>query len=73
MLTHKICKQCHQKFNINSVNKEDELANILIYSILFADSIKVDINEIISNKLLKNEIKYPISKSFGSNKKYNEL
>uniref|UniRef100_UPI00254620A7 MazG-like family protein n=1 Tax=Peribacillus frigoritolerans TaxID=450367 RepID=UPI00254620A7 len=27
----------------NSVNIEDELADILIYSILFADSIKVDI------------------------------
>ncbi|WP_249599591.1 MazG-like family protein [Peribacillus frigoritolerans] len=34
----------------NSVNIEDELADILIYSILFADSIKVDINDIISNK-----------------------
>ncbi|MFD4820866.1 nucleotide pyrophosphohydrolase [Peribacillus butanolivorans] len=66
-------KSSHEALKNKAENIEDELADILIYSILFADEIKVDINEIISRKLQKNTIKYPINKSYGSNKKYNEL
>lgn len=51
----------------------DELADILIYCILLADTIDVKIEEIINKKLLKNEKKYPIEKAYGSSKKYNKL
>ncbi|MFB0918501.1 MAG: nucleotide pyrophosphohydrolase [Clostridiaceae bacterium] len=54
-------------------NVKDELADVLIYSILFADSINVDINQIITEKLEKNSIKYPIDKAFGKKEKYTEL
>lgn len=54
-------------------NIRDELADILIYAILFADQLKVNINEVILNKLQKNGEKYPIEKSFSTRKKYNEL
>lgn len=57
--------------DINEVS--DELADILIYCILLADTIDVKIEEIINKKLLKNEKKYPIEKAFGSSKKYNKL
>ncbi|XMA24683.1 nucleotide pyrophosphohydrolase [Bacillus bombysepticus] len=57
----------------NLENIKDELADVLIYSILLADQMNLDIEEVIQNKLEKNQRKYPVEKSFGSNKKYNEL
>ncbi|ABY44614.1 nucleotide pyrophosphohydrolase [Bacillus mycoides] len=57
----------------NFENIKDELADVLIYSILLADQMNLDIEEVIQNKLEKNKRKYPVEKSFGSNKKYNEL
>ncbi|OBW55705.1 nucleotide pyrophosphohydrolase [Bacillus cereus] len=57
----------------NLENIKDELADVLIYSILLADQMNLDIEEVIQNKLEKNQKKYPVEKSFGSNKKYNEL
>ncbi|WP_044810239.1 nucleotide pyrophosphohydrolase [Bacillus toyonensis] len=57
----------------NLENIKDELADVLIYSILLADQMNLDIEEVIQSKLEKNKRKYPVGKSFGSNKKYNEL
>jgi len=51
----------------------DELADIFIYAISFADAIGVDINTIIKKKLEKNGKKYKIEDSYGSSKKYTEL
>lgn len=51
-------------------NIKDELADIMIYCLLLADSLNVDLKEIIHQKLDKNEIKYPIEKVKGSSKKY---
>lgn len=52
---------------------EDELADVLIYSIMLASNLKLDIEEIINNKLKKNEIKYPVKKSKGNKSKYTDL
>lgn len=52
---------------------KDELADVLAYALLLADSYKLDINEIVLNKIKKNAEKYPVDKSKGSSKKYNEL
>jgi len=52
---------------------KEELADVLIYSILLANELDVELEETISNKLMKNAEKYPIEKSFGSSKKYTEL
>ena len=52
---------------------KDELADILIYAILFADKYNFDLNEIISQKLDKNERKYPVDKAKGNAKKYTDL
>ena len=52
---------------------KDELADILIYALLFADKYNFDLNEIISQKLHKNEKKYPVDKAKGNAKKYTDL
>ena len=52
---------------------KEELADVLYNAFLLADLYGFDIKEIISEKLKANETKYPIEKSKGSNKKYNEL
>ena len=52
---------------------EDELADVIIYSILMADRLDIDIEEIVAKKLKKNNLKYPVNKSYGSNAKYTEL
>ena len=52
---------------------KDELADILIYALLFADKYDFDLNEIISLKLDKNEKKYPVDKAKGNAKKYTDL
>ncbi|MFT8606945.1 nucleotide pyrophosphohydrolase [Liquorilactobacillus ghanensis] len=58
----------------NSIERiKEELADVLIYSYMMADNLDFDIDEIISEKLKKNNNKYPIELSKGNNKKYNEL
>ena len=52
---------------------QDELADILIYAILFADKYDFDLKEIILKKLEKNEQKYPVEKAKGNAKKYTEF
>lgn len=52
---------------------EEELADVLIYSVLFADAVDLDLNEIIVKKLSMNNKKYPIKKAFGKKEKYTEL
>ncbi|HPJ22836.1 MAG TPA: nucleotide pyrophosphohydrolase [Clostridia bacterium] len=45
--------------NYDHENMCDELADIMIYSIMAADAIGVDIEEIIKDKMKKNALKYP--------------
>ena len=52
---------------------EDELADIMIYSMMFASNLDINIEEIILNKLRKNNEKYPVEKSRGNKKKYTDL
>ena len=51
----------------------EELADVANYCVLMADSLGVDLNEIILEKLEQNAKKYPIEKAKGSAKKYTEL
>ena len=52
---------------------KEELADVFIYSLMMADNLNLEVEEIIKSKLDLNEQKYPVEKSRGSNKKYNEL
>ena len=51
----------------------DEIADVLIYSLLFCDAAGVDPVSAIRKKLKKNGEKYPVEQSKGSAKKYTEL
>ena len=62
--------------NTEEVDKEElkeELADILSYALLIADKNKLDIKEIILDKIAKNAEKYPIDKAKNTAKKYNKL
>lgn len=52
---------------------KEELADVVNYAILLADKCNLDIYEIVTEKLRLNGEKYPVEKSKGSAKKYNEL
>lgn len=52
---------------------KEEIADVLIYTLMMADNLDLDVTDIIREKLEKNGVKYPISKAKGSNKKYTEL
>ncbi|HBF68248.1 MAG TPA: nucleotide pyrophosphohydrolase [Firmicutes bacterium] len=51
---------------------KEELADVFLYATLMADHYGLDIEEIMMEKLLKNEQKYPAEKVKGSSKKYTE-
>ncbi len=51
----------------------DELADVMNYCIQLALKLDVDIEEVILNKIEKNELKYPVDKAKGTSKKYTEL
>ena len=52
---------------------QEELADVLNYAFQMADKYKLDIKEIMLEKIRKNAAKYPVEKAKGSSKKYNEL
>lgn len=60
-----------EEVNVGKV--KEELADILNYAFLIADKYKLDIKEIILDKLERNALKYPVDKSRGNARKYNEL
>ncbi|MDQ8194067.1 nucleotide pyrophosphohydrolase [Coraliomargarita sp. SDUM461004] len=52
---------------------EEELADVLIYAIEFANVAGLDISEIIDKKMQRNAEKYPVAKAKGRSVKYTEL
>lgn len=52
---------------------KEELADVFNYALLIADKYDLDVKQIILDKIKRNAEKYPIEKSYGSVKKYNEL
>ena len=51
----------------------EEIADIFIYLTYLCNEFKIDLFEATVKKIEKNAVKYPVEKSKGSNKKYNEL
>jgi NTP pyrophosphatase (non-canonical NTP hydrolase) len=61
---------------IASVSKDrlsEELADVLTFAFLLAEKNNLDIKSIVENKIKLNNQKYPVAKSKGTAKKYNEL
>lgn len=51
----------------------EELADVFAYAFLLAEKYNLDVKEILMDKIRKNGEKYPVEKSRGTAKKYNEL
>lgn len=52
---------------------EDELADIVIYAMEFANMTGIDLTAAIEAKMAANALKYPVEKAKGRADKYNEL
>ena len=62
------------KDEVSDIDKlKEELADVMVYSIMLAEKYGFDIEEIIMNKMSKNETKYPVDKAYGKSDKYNDL
>ena len=52
---------------------KEELADVFAYAFLIADKHGLNVKDIVLEKIRRNGEKYPIEKSKGNTKKYNEL
>lgn len=52
---------------------KDELADVFSFAFLLAEKYGFDVKQIVEDKISKNSQKYPIEKSKGTSKKYNEF
>ena len=65
------CFQWNDNYNHQAVC--DELADVVNYSILLADKLGVELEDIVLKKLAENAKKYPVEKAKGNSKKSTEL
>ena len=65
------CFQWSPEYDEQAV--KEELADVMNYCIQLADKLGISIEDAIIDKIRKNELKYPVDKSYGSSKKYTEL
>jgi len=65
------CFQWNNEYDIEEVKKE--LADVINYSLLLAEKLEVDPEEIVLNKMKETAKKYPIEKAKGKCTKYNKL
>jgi NTP pyrophosphatase (non-canonical NTP hydrolase) len=63
--------------DVNCVEKIDkireELADVVNYCILMADACGLDLDEIVQEKIKRNNEKYPVEKAYGNKDKYDQL
>ena len=63
--------------DVSGENKKDkikeELADVINYCVLMADACNLDIDQIVQDKIRKNNEKYPVEKAKGKSEKYSEL
>lgn len=52
---------------------KEELADVFAFAFLLAEQYKLDVTQIVLDKIKKNALKYPVDKSRGIAKKYTEL
>ena len=52
---------------------KEELADVVNYAVLMADACGLDLDEIVREKVRRNEEKYPVEKAFGNKAKSTEL
>ncbi len=52
---------------------KEELADVMLYALLMADVLDLDVSEIIKEKISVNNRKYPVEKAYGKADKYTVL
>ncbi len=52
---------------------EEEISDVFYFVLRFAQLYDIDLSKALTDKLKKNDLKYPIEKSKGKNYKYNEI
>lgn len=57
----------------NEENIKEEIADISIYLLMLSDYYGFDFEQIIHEKITKNEEKYPVDKAYGKADKYHKL
>ena len=65
------CYQWSDDADIEHV--KEELADVLVYCQNMLDCLGLDADEIIMDKMEKNEAKYPVEKARGNSAKYDQL
>lgn len=65
------CFQWDNNYELENV--KDELADIVMYSMMLAKKLNLDLEEIIEDKLERNRKRYPVEKAKGNSKKYTEF
>jgi NTP pyrophosphatase (non-canonical NTP hydrolase) len=66
-------KTTEESEKVDSNKLKEELADIFAFALLLAGKHNLDVKEIVLEKIRKNNEKYPVDKSKGTAKKYNEL
>ena len=52
---------------------KEELSDVVIYALLLADRLGIDLDAAVNAKVAKNAAKCPVAESYGSSAKYNAL
>jgi dCTP diphosphatase len=76
LLQHFVWKSPEESWTRAEIKKAeiaDEIADVGILLFELADNLKLDLGQIMLEKLDRNELRYPAEKARGSNLKYNEL
>ncbi len=60
-----------ENYDIEEV--KEELADVIVYCVDMLDKLNLDVDEIVNNKMDKNEAKYPVEKAKGKSTKYDKL
>lgn len=66
-------KTSEEAENVDRNKLKEELADVFAFSLLLAGKHGFNVKEIVLEKIRKNGEKYPVEKSKGTAKKYNEL
>jgi len=76
LLEHFQWKDLEESLEYSKNNKNEissEIADILTYVLYLCNDLSIDISEVIKKKIKENAKKYPVSKSKGNSKKYNQF
>ena len=66
-------KTIKESEEVDKARLKEELADVFSFAFLLAEKHNLDVKEIVLDKIDQNNKKYPVEKSKGSAKKYNEL